>query len=89
MHALRSLRAHSNNLESLPTSVGGLVSLELCDLGSNRHVFCDPPRPFALNVNASTAKAVRRIFSINRRSKLAVLVVEQHKAAHAVWQPRR
>lgn len=42
MHALRSLRAHSNNLESLPTSVGGLVSLELCDLGSNRHVLYDP-----------------------------------------------
>ncbi len=36
MHALRSLRAHSNNLETLPAAVGGLVSLELCDLGSNR-----------------------------------------------------
>lgn len=37
MHALRSLRAHSNNLETLPASVGGLVSLELCDLSSNRY----------------------------------------------------
>lgn len=36
MHALRSLSAHSNNLEDLPASVGGLVSLELCDLSSNR-----------------------------------------------------
>lgn len=37
MHALRSLRAHSNNLDTVPTSVGGLVSLELCDLSSNRY----------------------------------------------------
>lgn len=36
MHALRSLRAHSNNLEEIPSSVGGLVSLELCDLSCNR-----------------------------------------------------
>lgn len=36
MHALRSLRAHSNNLETLPAAVGRLVSLELCDLSSNR-----------------------------------------------------
>lgn len=37
MHALRSLCAHSNTLEDLPTSVGGLVSLELCDLSGNRY----------------------------------------------------
>lgn len=65
MHALRSLRAHSNNLETLPASVGGLVSLELCDLGSNRHVFCNTPKSFPLVLG--TAKAKRRIHFVDKK----------------------
>lgn len=76
MHALRSLRAHSNNLESLPTSVGGLVSLELCDLGSNRY---GPPEPVALNFG--TAKATWRIVSLRRRIARAFA----RRALRVVW----